>query len=321
MLLRAIEIWFVLLTVAVLNGSVREAWITARLGGFAAHVISTVMLSAAIAFIAWISILWVGAETTTDAFVVGSTWLLLTMAFEFLAGHYLFRNPWEKLFADYNIFQGRIWVIVLFSTFLAPILTLWQRRGALPIDLSTVVILLLLASACIVAAWQLTESVRVWRRLTGNRLVTCTATGYPAAVRSDVLKAAFTALVFRSPKIRITHCSRWATGGPCDQGCIAEALAPESTVQSVVAQWYKNKKCVYCAKPIAPQSFGHRAALLDPQGTTREWSDVPADRVPDSLRTNWPVCWNCHVAETFRRKHPDLVTDRRRPKDPDRRAG
>ena len=23
-----------------------------------------------------------------------------------------------------------------------------------------------------------------------------------------------------------------------------------------------------------------------------------------------PVCWNCHIAESFRREHPDLVTDR-----------
>jgi hypothetical protein len=45
MLLRAVEIWFVLLTMVVLNGTVREALITPRFGAYAAHVISTAMLS------------------------------------------------------------------------------------------------------------------------------------------------------------------------------------------------------------------------------------------------------------------------------------
>jgi hypothetical protein len=130
MLLRGIETWFVLLTVAVINGSVREALITPRFGGFAGHLISTVMLSAAIVFIAWMSIPWIGAETMADGFSVGLTWLVLTLAFEFLAGHYLFGSPWEKVLADYNIGQGRIWVLVLLSTLLAPIWALWQGRAA-----------------------------------------------------------------------------------------------------------------------------------------------------------------------------------------------
>jgi hypothetical protein len=175
--------------------------------------------------------------------------------------------------------------------------------------------------ACAAAAWQVTRGIRVWRRLRGDRLVTCTATGYPAAVRINVLRAAVATRLSRSPKVRIAQCSLWAAGGPCDQGCVHEALAPESTVQSLVARWNEKKKCVYCAKPIALQAFGHRAALRSPQGTTREWSDVPADRLLDSLRTDSPVCWNCHVAETLRRTRPDLVTDRPWPKNPERRAG
>jgi hypothetical protein len=111
---------------AVLNGSAREAFITPRFGGFAGHIISTIMLSSGIVFMAWMSISWIGARNTADALVVGFTWLVLTLAFEFVAGHYLFRTPWEKLLADYNIFQGRIWVMVLLATLLAPI---WATRS------------------------------------------------------------------------------------------------------------------------------------------------------------------------------------------------
>src|SRR5712691_9985141 len=162
-----------------------------------------------------------------------------------------------------------------------------------------VIILMLLATVCALAAWQLTRLVRVWVQMSGDRLVTCTATGYPAVVRTSGLRGSVTSFIFRNPKTRITECSLWAAGGPCDQGCVTEAFAPESTVQSIAGRWYENKKCVYCAKPITLRSFGHRAARLGPQGTTREWSDVPADHLLESLRTASPVCWNCHVAETL----------------------
>jgi hypothetical protein len=31
----------------------------------------------------------------------------------------------------------------------------------------------------------------------------------------------------------------------------------------------------------------------------------------DVFSTHRPVCWNCHVTETFRRLHPELVVDRK----------
>jgi len=181
------------------------------------------------------------------------------------------------------------------------------------------IVIVILAAAS--AAWFLTRTIRAWARLRGDRLVTCTATGHPAVVRIDVLDAAFNAGDSGKAKVRITNCSLWAAGGACDQGCISEAVASESAVQSVVAQWYMNRKCVYCGKPTTPQSLGHRAALRGPQGVTREWSDVPPARLLDSLRTDSPVCWNCHVAQTLRRTRPELVTDRPWPKNPARRAG
>jgi hypothetical protein len=59
-----------------------------------------------------------------------------------------------------------------------------------------------------------------------------------------------------------------------------------------------------------PAFLDHYTALLADDGTTIEWPDVPAERLPAALRTQPPVCWNCHIAETFRRLHPELVTDR-----------
>jgi hypothetical protein len=179
----------------------------------------------------------------------------------------------------------------------------------------------LLVLAVGVMVWQAARGVRVWSRLRGDRIVTCTATGYPAAVRIDALGAAVDALIFREANGGIADCSLRAAGGPCDQGCAAEAVAPSSTTESIAARWYRSKVCVCCAAPIVARSAGHSAALLSPRGATREWAEVPAARLPAALRTDLPVCWNCHVSATLRREHPYLVTDRPWPKHPGTRAG
>ena len=44
----------------------------------------------------------------------------LTIAFEFLFGHYIAGHAWSKLFQDYNILAGRVWAVVLLWVALAP---------------------------------------------------------------------------------------------------------------------------------------------------------------------------------------------------------
>lgn len=117
------------MVVAIANGAFREAVLRPRLGEPAGRIISTLMLCALILLIAVLSIGWIGPATVGQAFVVGLVWLGLTLAFEFLAGHYLFGDPWEKLLADYNILRGRLWVLVPITTLLAPWLAA-RIRGA-----------------------------------------------------------------------------------------------------------------------------------------------------------------------------------------------
>lgn len=54
----------------------------------------------------------------------------MTIAFEFLAGHYVFGHPRQTLIADYDVFQGRIWILVLLANLLAPLWAFWQKRPA-----------------------------------------------------------------------------------------------------------------------------------------------------------------------------------------------
>jgi len=119
-ILRAAVVWLLLCAVAVANGTVRQFLLVPRIGPAAGHVVSTLSLSILIAVVAWCSIRWIGPATSAEAWAVGALWLLATLAFEFGAGHYLFRNPWPKLLADYDVRQGRVWVLVLLATALAP---------------------------------------------------------------------------------------------------------------------------------------------------------------------------------------------------------
>ena len=63
------------------------------------------------------------------AWRIGALWLALTIAFEFGFG-LLTGTPLEELLADYDVTEGRFWVLIPITTFVAPALTraLFARR-------------------------------------------------------------------------------------------------------------------------------------------------------------------------------------------------
>ena len=123
MILRALAVWALLLVLAVLNGGLRDTWLSPRLGDTAGRALSSVLLSLLILLAAWLTIRWIGPRTEGQALGLGGLWLLLTLAFEFGAGRYAFRKSWPELFADYDLSRGRIWILVLVVTVLAPAVT------------------------------------------------------------------------------------------------------------------------------------------------------------------------------------------------------
>jgi hypothetical protein len=120
MLRRALLIWVALCLVAIANGTFRQYVLLPSVGAYAGHVISSVTLSLLILLVAWLSIRWIHPTTVPEAWAVGVCWLATTVVFEFVAGHYLFHHPWSKLLADYDLRQGRIWIMVLVATLVAP---------------------------------------------------------------------------------------------------------------------------------------------------------------------------------------------------------
>jgi hypothetical protein len=120
MIWRALAVWLAILLLANINGAVRELWIIPDIGEVAGRAVSTVILCALVLLLTWLTIGWIRPIAPADAMKIGALWLVLTLAFEFLVGHYLFRKPWAVLLEDYNVAQGRIWVVVLVVVLLAP---------------------------------------------------------------------------------------------------------------------------------------------------------------------------------------------------------
>lgn len=118
----AFGMWFLFVIAAILNGAFRVAFITPRVGEHAGHVISTFIFMGVILAGTYLFLSKLDAELTRDDLIfIGSFCMLMTILFEFVFGHYVMGHPWETLLADYNLFKGRVWVLVLITTFLAPL--------------------------------------------------------------------------------------------------------------------------------------------------------------------------------------------------------
>ena len=121
-------VWLVLLILAILNGAFREAVLNPVMGPQSGHLVSTLLLSSLIIGVACIAIRWIGPASSPAALQIGIMWVALTLAFEFGAGYWLFHKPMAELLYDYNLPRGRIWPLVLVTTFLSPLLAgKWQR--------------------------------------------------------------------------------------------------------------------------------------------------------------------------------------------------
>jgi hypothetical protein len=154
--------------------------------------------------------------------------------------------------------------------------------------------------------------IRAYFDYRGKRLITCPETHKAAAVDVAAGEAAVGAFL-SEPTLRLKECSRWPERRNCGQECLQQIeIGPENClVWNIVSEWYEGKSCAFCRKPFGSlHHLDHAPALLGPDSKTAEWREFRPEQLPDVFATHKPVCWNCHVTETFRRLHPELVTNR-----------
>jgi hypothetical protein len=120
--------WLGLVLVAIINGALREKGYRQFMSELAAHQLST--LIGLILFGVYVLILtriW-RIASSGQAFAIGGIWLALTIGFEFIFGHYVMGHPWSRLLHEYNLLKGRLWVLLLIWTAIAP-LTFYKLQG------------------------------------------------------------------------------------------------------------------------------------------------------------------------------------------------
>ncbi|MEI9977362.1 MAG: hypothetical protein WDO73_38080 [Ignavibacteriota bacterium] len=169
-------------------------------------------------------------------------------------------------------------------------------------------------AVAMLAAVTLGRAVRLWWKFRGDRAITCPENHRPAGVQVDAGHAARHPFA-RTPLLRLSSCSRWPERAGCGQQCLSQVeTAPEDClVRNILVRWYAGKRCASCGQPIGEISLaGAKPAVLSADKVSVDWSEIPADRLAETLETAKPICFACHLGNTLVRTHPELVVDRHR---------
>ncbi len=112
--------WVPMVFIAIANGIARDMGYKRYVTELRAHQISTLIGAVLFTIYTWaLSLRW-PLESAEQAFIVGAIWLVLTIAFEVLFGHFVAKFTWRKLAMDYNLLKGRVWVLILLWLLVLP---------------------------------------------------------------------------------------------------------------------------------------------------------------------------------------------------------
>lgn len=117
--LKVLLIWAGILVLAIANGLLREFVFLPKVGAPAALVLSGLILSGLILAVAYLSLPWLQLKSNAQLFLVGISWLVLTLVFEFSFGLWQGKS-WSELLETYSFKDGNIWIAVLLVTTLSP---------------------------------------------------------------------------------------------------------------------------------------------------------------------------------------------------------
>ncbi|MEA3278191.1 MAG: hypothetical protein U9Q81_23465 [Pseudomonadota bacterium] len=120
--------WFPMVAIAIANGALRESWFGQSLSELAAHQLSTLTAVILFGVYIWFVVRFWPPTSAAQAVAIGLLWLVMTIAFELLFGHYLAGHSWERMLHDYNLLAGRVWPLVLVWVAVAPYLFFRMRK-------------------------------------------------------------------------------------------------------------------------------------------------------------------------------------------------
>lgn len=122
---RMFGVWALLVPFMIANGVFRELVLVTAFGDRFANVLSAAMGIAIVLLVTRLFLRRAAEMSVRSLARISIVWLGLTVAFEFLFGHYVDGLTWSELAANYAFWRGRLWPLVLASLAAAPFL--WGR--------------------------------------------------------------------------------------------------------------------------------------------------------------------------------------------------
>ena len=119
-LLKATRIWLVIVVAAIFNGVFREKVLVPVIGSGFAIPLSGVLLAILVFLIAFVSISFIGSSVAKTYLWIGFLWVVLTLSFELLFGHFIVGKAWREIMQIFNIQKGDLFIVVLFVTAISP---------------------------------------------------------------------------------------------------------------------------------------------------------------------------------------------------------
>lgn len=122
---RLLGSWITMCLLMIANGVAREAVFVGAMGRIAADLASAALGAGIILLASRLLFTPLAGQTTRQLLRVSAWFVGLTVAFEFSFGHYVDGKSWEELFANYAIWNGRLWPLLLILLALTPFI--WGR--------------------------------------------------------------------------------------------------------------------------------------------------------------------------------------------------
>jgi hypothetical protein len=126
--IKSLVVWFMFILAESLNGTVRILWLVPSLGVMQAERLSFAIGALLVLAIATLFSPWLRATETAQLLSIGGLWLVLTVGFELVLGHFILGNSWEQIAAHYNLFTGGLMPLGLVWLILAPLIATKLRR-------------------------------------------------------------------------------------------------------------------------------------------------------------------------------------------------
>ena len=119
-LFKATGLWLVIVIAAILNGIFRDSVLVPTIGANLALPLSGILLSILVFIITLAFISFFDSTEPKVYICIGLFWVLLTLSFEFLFGHYVIGKSWLEILQVLNILKGELFLLVLFVSAVSP---------------------------------------------------------------------------------------------------------------------------------------------------------------------------------------------------------